>query len=377
MSVFPRDAYRGITRYAPDRRPADVDLSDNTNLRGPHPAALRVASEAHADALARYPSVYADDLRLALASRFGVPEESVVTGCGSDDLLDSAFRAACGPGGRIAHLVPTFSMIGAFAAMNGIETVPLTGWPEPPDPERLLDSDPALVYLCRPDNPTGAMLTTSWIERLLFAGGPDGPVVLLDEAYIDFAPSDARSVDFLRRAPGTDRLLVLRTFSKAYGLAGLRVGFAVGSPEVVREVEKSRGPYKVGRLAERAAVAALSDPEGWVPEVLREVAESRARLGRELERRGLRPLAGSGNFLLLPVEELEQSPRGSPASSDGGAATRIASALRARGVAVRPFPALPGIGDAIRVTVGPWPLLERFLQALDAVAPTLDPGSVP
>ncbi len=353
MSAFPREDYEALERYAPDRRPVPVDLSDNTNLWGPHPAARAVLRHPDDDALTRYPSVYADELRNAVADRYGVPEACVSTGCGSDDLLDSAFRAVSAGGGRVAYPDPTFSMIPTFARMNGLEAVAVP-WSEVRDaPGQILEGEPDLVYVCTPNNPTGTAVSEAWVEELLEAGGPDGPVVVLDEAYADFAGTSC-----LERAPATDRLLVLRTLSKAYGLAGLRIGFGVGAPEVVRELEKSRGPYKVGRLDEAAAVAALEDPAGWVEDIVEKTVANRSRLSSALERRGFAPLPSRANFLLLPVPGL-------------GAAT-VTAGLRVEGVAVRPFPGLPGTGDAVRVTIGPRTMMDRFLAALDAVAAETD-----
>lgn len=347
MNSFPRAAYAPLKPYAPDRRPVPVDLSDNTNLWGPHPAALERIRGADAAALTRYPSVYADEFRDAVSRRFGIPVGCVATGCGSDDLLDSAFRAAGEPGDRITFGEPTFSMVAIFARMNGMEPVGLPWLPgHPPDPEALLAPDPALVYLCRPNNPTGEVVPVEWVERLLGAVGPTGPIVLLDEAYADFAGDS-----FLRRAPDHPRLLVLRTLSKSFGLAGLRVAFAVGSQEVIEEVEKSRGPYKVNRLAESAAAAALADDSGWVEGILRDTRDNRGWLEGELVRRGVRLLPSGGNFLLGQVRD----------------AAAVTAALRALGVAIRPFPGLAGFGDGIRVSIGPRPLLERFLEAWDAL----------
>ena len=177
---------------------------------------------------------------------------------------------------------------------------------------------------------------------------PRGPIILVDEAYADFADDN-----FLSDAARSSRLLVLRTFSKAYGLAGLRVAFAVGPAEVILEVEKSRGPYKVSGLAESAAVAALEDEEGWVPEVVTEVKNQRDRLREELEHRGWASLPSGANFLLLPLR--------------GRTAAGVTAGLRERGVAVRPFPDLPGIGESIRVSIGPRGQIDRFLRALDEV----------
>jgi histidinol-phosphate/aromatic aminotransferase/cobyric acid decarboxylase-like protein len=171
-------------------------------------------------------------------------------------------------------------------------------------------------------------------------------IVVLDEAYADFAGTDETA-----RAAASERLLVLRTFSKAYGLAGLRIGYAVGPARLIRELEKARGPYKVGGLAEAAALAVLRQDRTWVQQRTAEAVRTRERLARELNDRGLRPLPSAANFLLVPV----------PGAGD------VARRLREAGVAVRAFGALPHLGDALRVTVGPWPMLERFLAALDAL----------
>lgn len=343
MSAFPRPAYRAIRIYSPDRRPVALDLSDNTNRWGPHPAALAAVRACSEDALTRYPDTYADGLKSAIGRRFGVDPATVTTGCGSDDVLDSALRALCEPGARVAYPAPTFSMVELFARMNALEPAPVAA-PENGvlTAEALMASGPAALYLCRPNNPTGEVLPRAMIDDLL--AEDEGPVVLLDEAYADFAGDS-----LLTRAAERRRLVVVRTLSKAYGVAGLRVGFAVGAPAVIHEMEKSRGPYKVSRAAEAAAIAALGAEDGWVERVIGEVRENRERLAARLRALGLNPLRSEANFLLIPA------PSG---------AERLTAALRERGVAVRPFPALPGTGDAIRVTVAPWPMLERFLEAL-------------
>jgi histidinol-phosphate aminotransferase len=349
MTPFPRPAYRALKPYRPDRRPVAVDLSDNTNLRGPNPAALEAVRNSPAEDLARYPSVYADPFRDAIVRRFGVPREAVTTGCGSDDILDSLFRAVAEPGEGVAFLDPTFSMASIFARMNGAEPVAIPGIPLP-DPEALLRGDPAIVYLCSPNNPTGQALPSGWVERLLAAGRArrgGGPVVVLDEAYAEYA-----SESWLERAPETPGLVVARTLSKAYGLAGIRAGFAVGDPMVIAELEKSRGPYKVSRVGERAAVAALDDESGWVRATVDEVLEARTRVSEALVGLGYSPLESQANFVLVPVRE----------------AKLTTAALRERGVAVRPFTGIPGLGDAVRVSVGRWDYMERFLGALEQLA---------
>jgi histidinol-phosphate aminotransferase len=344
--TFPRADYRSLAKYEPGRRPAEVDLSDNTNLWGPHPDALARIREASPDDVRCYPEVYADTLRAAVSERFGVAPECVTTGAGSDDILDSAFRAAAGPGAVVSFPAPTFVMAGELALMNGMRPVAVPWADALREPRALLAGDPALVYVCRPNNPTGALAPKAWVERLLDLASDSGPLVVLDEAYADFAGETL--IDWAVQRP---RFLVARTCSKAFGLAGLRCGFAVARPEVALEVEKSRGPYKVSRLTTETAAAAVRDASGWTAKVVAECLVNRRRLSEELTKRGLRALESCANFILF-------------AAPSGSAADDMA-ALREDGVQVRPFRDIPDLGDALRVTVGPWALLERFLAALD------------
>jgi histidinol-phosphate aminotransferase len=348
MTPFPREDYRPLRPHDPGRTQIAVNLSDNTNLWGPPPAAQEVVRLAPPEALTRYPSAYASDLKEAIAAKYAVSVKNITTGCGSDGILDAIFRASTFPPGRMRFPVPTFSMVKVFAQMNGLERFPVSWVKAEVDPARLLLDEPDLVYICRPNNPTGSSLAKDWLHALLALGGPQGPLVVLDEAYADFGEDS-----FLADAPSSNRLLVLRTFSKLYGLAGLRVGFAVGPTDLIEETEKSRGPYKVSQVAERAAVAALEDSSGWCEKVRVQTVENRTRLEGELKSRGLHPLPSQGNFLLIPV-----NPAG---------ALEVNRALAIHGVACRPFPDIPEIGEALRVTVGPWPLMERFLEALDAL----------
>lgn len=349
MTPFPRADYGSVTRYHFDRTPVALDLSDNTNRWGTPPAALEVLRRADADLLARYPDLYAEELRAVAAARLGVAEACVATGCGSDDVLDSAFRACGGSASDFAALAaPTFSMVRPFAAMNGMPARAVPWADAFDDPARLLEGGPALVYVCRPNNPTGHVAPGAWVEALLEAAGQDGPVVVLDEAYVDFGGDT-----FAARAAGHPRLVVSRTLSKAFGLAGLRVGYAVAAPATALEIEKSRGPYKVSRVAGEAAAAALRDVDGWVARTVAECVANRERAFPELLRRGLDPLPSLANFILF------RSPTGN-AKAD-------ALGIRAHGVAVRPFPGdMPEGADALRLTVAPWAEMERFFAALDA-----------
>lgn len=339
-----RASYRAISLYAPNRAPAAIDLSDNTNLWGIPPAAARAIHEAATSVVTRYPALYAADVKRAIADYVDVDPDMIVTGCGSDDVLDSAVRAFAEPGDTIAYPDPSFAMMPIFAQMNGLTAVPvpMTGSHDV-DAPGYAAADARVAYVCSPNNPTGGALRRTAIEQIVAdARG----VVIVDEAYAEFAATNV-----LDLARTSSRVLVSRTLSKAFGLAGLRVGYAVGNPALVAEVEKSRGPYKVNGIAQRAAVAALTDDRGWVAARVREAIENRERFSRALRAMGFVPLPSEANFVLVPVPD----------------AQRIDHALRERGVAVRPFVALPRIGDALRISVGPWEMLDACLRALGEV----------
>jgi histidinol-phosphate aminotransferase len=323
-----RRAYREVQLYANDRPPCAIDLSDNTNLWGMPPAASAAAAAA-AGIATRYPGVYARELKSAIAEYLGVTPDMIVTGCGSDDVLDSAFRALAEAGERVAHPVPTFPMAGTFARMNALVPVPVSMSNWDVDPAAMLATRARVTYLCSPNNPNGRSLSRGAVEAIV----SESPgYVIIDEAYAEFA--DRSDVDLLVRS---DRLVITRTLSKAFGLAGLRVGYAVGAPLVIAEIEKSRGPYKVNRVAECAAIAALTDDRQWVANHIALVRENRQRFRREIA-----ALETDANFVFVPASN----------------ATGIARRLREDGIAVRAF------DDGYRVTIGPWDLMQQCIDAI-------------
>ena len=347
----PRPCLADISLYDPGRTPCEVDLSDNTNRWGVPPAAARVLAATPESAVTRYPSPYAAALVQALAAAAGVDADDVVTGCGSDDVLDSTLRAFCAPGDRVAFAAPTFGMVPLFARGGDARpvAVPLRGELSL-DEDALADAGATVTYLCRPNNPTGTLFPRAAVERIAsrLAG-----LLVVDEAYVDFAGSGE---DLGSWAAASRNVVVLRTLSKAYGLAGLRVGYAVGPPALVAAIAKARGPYKVGGVAEAAALAALAGDGDWVRQQVALAVQARATLAAALGERDFAVLPSAANFVFVPLPP------------NCGGAVAVAAALRARGVAVRPFAGLPVVGDGLRVTVGPSPLLDRFLAELAAVA---------
>jgi len=338
-NLLPRPGFAAIPRYSAGTRAA-IDLSDNTNQWGTPPAAAAVL-RGGID-VSRYPDMYGDSLKHTVATMAGFGPECVVTGNGSDDVLDCVIRAFASPGDTIAHPDPTFVMVPVFSRINGVTPVPVPLTADfSMDADALLATNARLIYLCSPNNPTGSPTDIEAIRRLIAnARG----LVLIDEAYAEY--SGLRGL--LTEAPVLERVVVCRTLSKAYGLAGLRVGYGAASAQIVEVIEKSRGPFKLNAMAERAAVEALTTDADWVAARVRDAVSSRDRLAAGLRAIGFAPLPSAANFLLVPT------PR----------AFAIAASLLETGIAVRPFRGLAGIGDAFRITAGPWPVMERVLTAL-------------
>jgi histidinol-phosphate aminotransferase len=335
-----RASFRALSPYDPDNQRCRIDLSDNTNLWGAPPAAQAALEVTDSATLTRYPQPYSRELTGALAAYLGVEANMVIAGCGSDDLLDSAIRAFGEPGDTLAQLDPTFGMIRVFATVNGLAVTAIPTR-RGGGAEALVGADATIIYLCSPNNPTGEIIDGALIESIVARAQG---LVIIDEAYAEFA--GVSSIGLLARY---ENLLITRTLSKAFGLAGLRIGYAAGSPAIVREVEKSRGPYKVTSLAERAATAAMTYDRAWVEENVKEARTNRARFSERLRGLGLEPIESRANFVLVSVVN-----------------SRVTAARMARsGVAVRQLENLTGIGDALRISIGPWPMMEECLTALE------------
>lgn len=349
MSTLIRTVLQTMQPYTATDPGSAVDLSDNTSLWGPPPAAIDSLRALGPDAVARYPATPPAAFNRRLAAYAGAGDDWVVPGCGSDDLLDCAMRTFAEPGETIAFAVPTFSMIPAFAAINGlrVHAVPLREDFDI-DVDALLAPAPRLVYLCSPNNPTGTAIPRATIERIV----QQAPgVVLLDEAYGEFTTAPGFEL-----VAGSDRLVVTRTLSKAFGLAGLRVGYAVLPPPLARALETVRGPYKLNAAAAAAAGAALTDGLPWVRERAAEAIEIRRLVAPRLVDAGFAPLPSEANFFCVPCRRAPQ----------------VAAALQARGFTVRVLRNLPPItpalatarGMALRIAVGPMPIMDGLLAAL-------------
>jgi len=343
VAALARESYRDIALYSAPRGPFSVDLSDNTNLWGAPPAALRALAAVRQEELTRYPVAYEPALATALADYVGVSADMIACGCGSDDVLDSAIRAFAEPGELLCLPEPSFSMIPVFARANGLSpvSIPLTRSFDV-DVDAMLETGARITYLCSPNNPTSGAPPRRLVEQIVEnARG----LVIIDQAYVEFGGDN-----YIDLASSGRPVLVTRTMSKAFGLAGLRVGYGIGSPELIGEVLKARGPYKVSALAERAAIAALESDRHWVADHVNEAIGNRSRFRAELAKRGIPSLESSANFVLVPVADC----------------AAVSRRLERAGIRVRALPGLAGIGDAIRIAIAPWEMMQRCLDALGA-----------
>ncbi|MCR4339486.1 MAG: histidinol-phosphate aminotransferase family protein [Gemmatimonadaceae bacterium] len=320
---------------------AIADLSYNTNFWGPPPDVRAFLSELPANILSEYPAAQGASLRSAISNHVSFEPASIAVGCGSDELIDAAFRAFARPGARVAYPDPTFPTVEQFARSSRLITIPTPLAPDySPDIRALARADADVVYVCSPNNPTGGVIDRADLERLLMI---TRGIVILDEAYIEFA--DRSNIDLVE---SSDRLLVLRTFSKAFGLAGVRVGYAVGSPALIASLDAVRAPYSVNAIAQQTALTALECGLPWVEVCVSHTRALRARFLSELASAGICALPSQANFVLVTGVDVR-------------AAAKELQAVRVR---ARMFENLTGIGDAIRIAMAPWPIMDRCLTAL-------------
>ena len=356
-----RAALEQVEPYRPQRPMHDlqrelglermVKLASNEGAFGPLPAAV-AAFEAAAGSLNRYPDAGGLRLREALAERHGLPVEQIVLGNGADELIRLCAVATLDAGDRAVFPWPSFPSYVASAACSGAQPVAATLAGRRIDVDRLLSEahyGAKLVYLPNPNNPTGVLLDAADVRRLLDEAPPE-VLVVLDEAYAEYADPAPEGPAILRE--GRERLCVLRTFSKVYGLASLRVGYALASPEIADGLDRVRPIFNVNQPAQEAAFASLHEQHAVAGRV-QHARKARVRLAAALSAGGLDPEPSETNFVYADVP--------------GGDAAGLAGRLLHAGFIVRELAGF-GAPGAIRVTAGTDEENELFAAALQSVA---------
>jgi histidinol-phosphate aminotransferase len=341
-----RPVVAGLPAYIPGKRASGAEpafkLSANENPFPPLPGVLAAIADA-APEVNRYPDMYATELCGALARRCRVDPARVVVGCGSVALLGHLLAVTCDPGDEVVYAWRSFEAYPIYVQLSGATAVrvPVTddGRLDLPAMAAAVTEWTRVVLICSPNNPTGPAVRAAELEAFLDVVPPT-VVVALDEAYVEFV-RDPEAPDALAIAAARPNVVVLRTFSKAYGLAGLRVGYAVAEERLANALRIASTPFGVSNVAQRAALAALEEDDEALERVDWIVAE-RDRVVAALRAQGWALPESQANFVWLPL---------------GAETVARAQEAEAAGVIVRPF-----AGDGMRVTIGVVSANDLFLE---------------
>lgn len=351
-----KPAVRGIAAYTLALREAPVKINQNENPWDLEDAVKRrVIEAALGRPWSRYPDFDPKELLVALARFSGWREDGVLAGNGSNELIEALLLVTVGAGTRVVIPAPTFTLYALMTTILGGEPVRVPLRPASTDPAAGLaydvdaisaarrDSGASVTIVCSPNNPTGNTLTLAAIERLC---DESDSLVVIDEAYHEF--SGETVVPLLARHPN---LVVLRTFSKAMALAGLRVGYLLASPELVREINKARLPYNLNFFSQAAAIAALEEREALEASVARLVRERERVLAALGSMPGVRAWPSRANFFVLEILE-------------GADPKAVFASMLRRGVLVRDVTSYPMLARCLRASIGTEEENDAFLHAL-------------
>lgn len=337
--------------YIPGEQPADtrtIKLNTNENPYPPSPRVMEAIRAVSPEALRRYPSPNARLFREAAARVHGVAPEEIMAFNGGDELLACAIRACAAEHDAVAYLDPSYSLYPVLTEVQGARKLSIPyewrngDWKLPPDIE---NTQAAILLIVNPNAPTGHLNPLTRLEQV--ARSFNG-VVLLDEAYVDFAGEGATAIPLVRQLPN---VLILRTMSKGYALAGLRFGYAIGPRELLGQIEKVRDSYPVDVLAQAAATAAIED-QPYARSTWDKVIAERIRVSAALRTLGFSLPESRSNFVLATVPQ-----------TPGLTARHVYETLKARGILIRWWD-LPRIADKIRITIGTPEQNDRLLAEL-------------
>jgi histidinol-phosphate aminotransferase len=347
LSVEYVRSHYGVTEIA--------KLGSNENPYGASPV-VRAAVAAAANEIAIYPEASCDPLRMALSEWLGVAPERFIFGNGSEDIIAVASHTFLAPGARVVTFAPSFGLhvIWPLSAGAQVETVTVKE-NYAIDVEELLPlltPDTRMLLFGNPSNPVGTSLTADDLHAILGRLSPQ-TLLVFDEAYLEYASANPTYPDFFAiLSQSQTPWLILRTLSKAYGLAGLRIGYAIASdPELIGLMDRVRAPFNVNRLAQTAALAALGD-RAYIDDSVQRTVVERERMRRELEQMGYRVAPSLANFLFVQARE---------------DASELAIKLLSKGIIIKPWRE-PAFSDHIRVSIGLPAANDQFLNAWKSVA---------
>jgi histidinol-phosphate aminotransferase len=334
MNLF-RDSVLRMAGYTPGEQPQDKTYVKLNTNECPYPASPKVFEAIKAAAnpdLRLYPDPMATRLRAKLGEVTGFPPDHIIAGQGGDDILNLIVRGCAGAGDKVASITPSYTLYDTLAELQEAEFVRVE------EPADLADAGAKVNFVCNPNAPTGVWSEMADLDAL--APKLDG-LLVIDEAYADFAEDTC--LPLVRKHAN---VIVVRTFSKSYSLAGMRLGYGIAQPPVIEQLFKVKESYNLDRISLAAAEAALDDVEHAQANVRRVIA-TRERLAAELDAMGLTFYPSRSNFIFFRVPD----------------APGVKQRLMDRGVLVRHFDT-PALRDYIRVTVGSDAEIDRFLEEL-------------
>jgi histidinol-phosphate aminotransferase len=332
--------------YQPGFQPKQTDvvkLNTNENPYPPSPKVLKVLAEIGPEQLRRYPDPEGNMFREAAAEVIGVGPEYIMCCNGGDELLTIAFRAFCDKRRPVAYPAPTYSLYPVLAKLQNCRTIEVPFDGEFNLPAKLAASAASLTIVCNPNAPSGSFVN---VDELASLADELGGVLLIDEAYVDFAEANCVSLvkDF-------DNVIILRSMSKGYALAGIRFGYAIARPGLIEGLMKVKDSYNVNAVAIAAAAAAIKDQK-YFKENVEKVKAERKRLTEQLQELGFEVPRSCANFIL--------------AESENRKASEIYDKLTQRNIYVRYF-AYPELKDKLRITVGTAEQNDTLLSALNKI----------
>jgi histidinol-phosphate aminotransferase len=349
MSRYLRKTIAALEGYVPGEQPKSdgfIKLNTNENPYPPSPRVLSALRKAAGRSLRLYPEPLSDSLRSLAAAKFGLRPENIIAGNGSDELLSIAVRCFVGPGDRVAYPVPTYTLYDTLIAIQEGEKAPLDYPPDFSLPQALYNEKAALTFLCNPNSPSGTLVPVQEIERL--AGSVTG-ILIVDEAYIDFA--EGAEVSAIPLIEKFSNVIVLRSFSKSFSLAGMRIGLAFAAEEIIAGMMKVKDSYNLNRLSLAAGVAAFED-HAWMARNVARIQRRRRKLTRGLKKMGFQVYPSQANFVM--------------ARRQGENLSGLYEELKRRKILVRYFD-LPGLKDSLRITVGTAQEVEALLKELGSI----------
>jgi histidinol-phosphate aminotransferase len=344
MTYF-RQNINAMSGYVPGEQPAPdakvIKLNTNENPYPPSPEALKVLRELAGELLRRYPDPMASAFRQATSQVLGVPADWILVGNGSDDLLTMIIRACTEPGRKVVYPMPTYVLYRTLAQIQGAEFVEVPYHEDYSLPvEQLIEAQGAVTFIASPNSPSGTAVSMEVLDKL--AAHLSG-VLVIDEAYVDFAESDG-----LELVKKYDNVIILRTLSKGYSLAGLRLGFGVANPVLLEGLIKVKDSYNVDAVACAVGAAAIADQTHKNTNA-QKIKASRTQMADALKELGFHVLPSQANFLLA------QSPLGN--------AEPLYKMLKQQGILVRYFNQ-PRLEDKLRITVGTPEQNESLIKVL-------------